>query len=510
MTRIISFVICAAILTSCARKEQASAPPLAPEEAKRNATDWTAKTELYLEYPPLVTGKTGRFAIHLTRLDNFKALAAGRAEVVLRAADGKADTFPATGPSSPGIFGADVRPGTPGQYRMLLNVAAPDFTDTHDLGMVTVFADEKAAAAEPEAKPKEETIAFLKEQQWSLEFGTEVVRERSLHESVTIPGQIIARAGGEAEVSVPFDGRVVSNQLPAPGTEVQKDQVLAQIVPPIENPASIEELEYQRAEAEAALNLARKESARVERLVSAGAVPARRVDEAQTAEITAAARLRAAQGRIAHYEDTRNATGPGEMKPFMMRAPITGIVAETHATTGAIVKSGETLFKLVDISSVYAEGKLPESELPRISKMTGAQLEVPGSGRVVPLRRLISLGRLVDPATRTVNLIYEAGNAGRTLAVGQAISLRLTTAGGAQGVAVPESAIVDDGGRPVLFVQLAGETFARRPVTLGMRDADYVQVLSGVRPGERVVTRGAYLIRLSAMSAQIPAHGHVH
>ena len=76
--------------------------------------------------------------------------------------------------------------------------------------------------------------------------------------------------------------------------------------------------------------------------------------------------------------------------------------------------------------------------------------------------------------------------------------------------AVPESAIVDDGGRPVVFVQLEGEKFARRPVTLGNRESGYVQVLEGVRPGERVVTRGAYLIRLAAMSNQIPAHGHVH
>ena len=77
-------------------------------------------------------------------------------------------------------------------------------------------------------------------------------------------------------------------------------------------------------------------------------------------------------------------------------------------------------------------------------------------------------------------------------------------------MAVPEDAVIDDGGRPVVFVQAAGESFARRPVRLGARAAGYVQVLEGVRPAERVVTRGAYLIRLAALSPQIPAHGHVH
>jgi cobalt-zinc-cadmium efflux system membrane fusion protein len=70
--------------------------------------------------------------------------------------------------------------------------------------------------------------------------------------------------------------------------------------------------------------------------------------------------------------------------------------------------------------------------------------------------------------------------------------------------------VVDDGGSPVVFVQIDGESFERRPVRLGSSEGGYVHVLEGVVPGERVVSRGAYLVRLAAMSSQIPAHGHVH
>jgi multidrug efflux pump subunit AcrA (membrane-fusion protein) len=101
-------------------------------------------------------------------------------------------------------------------------------------------------------------------------------------------------------------------------------------------------------------------------------------------------------------------------------------------------------------------------------------------------------------------------NSDRRLAIGQALSVRLFLSQGASTVAVPEDAVIDDGGRPVVFVQVGGESFARRPVRLGARAAGHVQVLEGVRPGERVVTRGGYLIRLAALSPQIPAHGHVH
>jgi multidrug efflux pump subunit AcrA (membrane-fusion protein) len=75
---------------------------------------------------------------------------------------------------------------------------------------------------------------------------------------------------------------------------------------------------------------------------------------------------------------------------------------------------------------------------------------------------------------------------------------------------VPAAAIVDDAGRPIVFVQREGETFERRAVTVGARSGDLVQILEGVTAGERIVTTGAYLVRLASLSTSVPAHGHVH
>jgi multidrug efflux pump subunit AcrA (membrane-fusion protein) len=115
----------------------------------------------------------------------------------------------------------------------------------------------------------------------------------------------------------------------------------------------------------------------------------------------------------------------------------------------------------------------------------------------------------VDPQSRTFPVIYQVDNRDRSIAIHQALHVRLLTKASGVAPAVPESALVDDGGRPVIFIQESGEAFLRRPVKLGIREGGYVQVL-GVFPGERVVTRGAHLIRLAAMSNQVPAHGHVH
>ncbi|MGZ5433489.1 MAG: CBS domain-containing protein [Thermoanaerobaculia bacterium] len=70
--------------------------------------------------------------------------------------------------------------------------------------------------------------------------------------------------------------------------------------------------------------------------------------------------------------------------------------------------------------------------------------------------------------------------------------------------------VVDEDGHPVAYVELEGELFERRPLKLGTRQGDRVQVVEGLKTGDRVVTLGAYNIRLQAASGAVPAHGHAH
>ena len=76
--------------------------------------------------------------------------------------------------------------------------------------------------------------------------------------------------------------------------------------------------------------------------------------------------------------------------------------------------------------------------------------------------------------------------------------------------AVPRDAVLMEAGRPYVFVQTGGESFARRYIDIATRDGDLVGVRSGVKPGERVVTRGAYDVQLASAAGGVPAKGHVH
>jgi multidrug efflux pump subunit AcrA (membrane-fusion protein) len=124
--------------------------------------------------------------------------------------------------------------------------------------------------------------------------------------------------------------------------------------------------------------------------------------------------------------------------------------------------------------------------------------------------RLASLGKVLDPASRTLPITFAFDNRSLALPVGQVVFLHLLLGDTSRSPVVPPAAVVDDAGRPIVFVQRTGETFERRPVTLGARSGDLVQIVEGVKVGERVVTKGAYLVRLASLSTSVPAHGHVH
>jgi len=516
--KIIIVVAVAAAIVSC-RNQDASAVSEKKAPAAQDAdaakqpevisvTDWTERTELFMEYPPLVAARNSRFAVHLTAIGSFKPLKSGTVNVLLQGPGGT-QTFTTTGPSRPGIFGVDVKPERAGAYTMTVQLKSSSLSDTHSVGSVTVYADEAAAANHPADKPKEQTIAFLKEQQWSLDFATAPVTERAERESFIVTGEVQPRTGGQGEITAPIEGRLVNVVTVPVGGSLTRGQVVARIAPATNTPGDRPALELARSEAENALRFIRHDRERAERLVAAGAAPERRLEEAKLAETGAQERLKAAEARLAQYETTRQAGSDSPSRLFSVRAPISGTVVESRAVSGANARAGDTLFRLVDTNTVFVAGNVPEGDLPRLRQITGAEIRI-GEGVTKPAGRLVSTGRVVDARSRTVPVIYETSNADRRLAIGQAVEVRLFTSGSSTAPTIPESAIVDDAGRPVVFVQLEGEAFARRPVRLGNQQGGTVQVLEGIKPGERVVTKGAYLIRLAAMSSSIPAHGHVH
>ena len=286
--------------------------------------------------------------------------------------------------------------------------------------------------------------------------------------------------------------------------------VLAELMPQSTQAADRPSLDVDLAEARAQLRLAEAERARVERLTAAGAIPGRRLEEAQLAAATARTRVEAAEARLGQLDTARAGRGDGNRDArFVLRAPFAGVVTEVGARQGVAVEQGTALFRIVALDAIDVVALVPEADLPRMASLADAHAIVPGHDAPIALGTPVSRGRVLDPATRTLPVVFRLKQPPTHLVVGQRVTVQLSTGTAADALAVPASALVDDGGRLVVFVQTAGETFERRPVTVRARDGALVGI-DGVNEGEHVVVRGAPLVRLASMSSQVPAHGHVH
>jgi membrane fusion protein, heavy metal efflux system len=498
-------------MAACAR--QGEAPKAEPPTL--NLTHWTAKTELYMEYPPLVAGQAARFAVHLTRLDDFQALNAGTPSIEFTTESGGPPTvLRGSPPSRPGAFRVDGTPPAAGRYRWTLVIEAPALTDRHDLGAVTVFANEANAKAEVDKRPPDDpaAIAYLKEQQWTNAFATAPVREGELRTSIRVPAAIEPLSGGEAVVSAPASGRFIADSLVAIGTSVRSGQPLGRLEPRLSGTDDHATLASDVAQTQLALDSASAEQTRAERLLADRAVPARRVEDARRAVATAEARLRAAEARLAQRNETlRSGGGAASGNAFTVRAPIAGRVADVFATLGASYDEGAQLFKIVRTDRVELRAQIPASDAAITRDLTDVAFEIPGRADVLPLRaeHRHDAG-VIDPKTGALPVQFEVQNPGGQLLVGQSGTAVLYKRDRLRVPTVPKAAVLLEAGRPYVFVQIGGERFARRYVEIATRDGDQIGLKSGVGLGDRVVIRGAYDVQLASAAKGLPAEGHVH
>ena len=510
-----NLTIIAILLTICSGSgcsRQTDQPKAEP--APLNVTHWSEKSELYMEYPPLVAGHSALFAVHLTKLDDFKALNAGTPSIEFASESGGAPTvLRGSPPSRPGAFRVEGKPPAPGRYQWALLVDAPGLVDRHELGTITVFGDDAAAKADAEKHPADDpaAIAYLKEQQWTNEFATARVVEADLRSSIRVPAEIEPLSGGEAVVAAPAAGRFVAASLVSIGTTVRAGQTLGRLEPRLANTEDHATLTSEVAQARVALDSAQAEKARAERLLADRAVPARRVEDAQRAVATAEARLLAAEARLAQRNETlQSGGGAASGNAFAIRAPIAGRVADVFATLGASYDEGAPLFKIVRTDRVELRAHIPAPDAAGTRDLTEVAFEVPGRSDVIPLRseHRHDAG-VIDPKTGALPVQFEVQNPGELL-IGQAGTAVLYKRDRVRAPTVPKAAVLLEAGRPYVFVQTGGERFARRYVEIATRDGDQVGLKRGVAVGDRVVIKGAYEVQLASAAKGLPAEGHVH
>ncbi len=251
-------------------------------------------------------------------------------------------------------------------------------------------------------------------------------------------------------------------------------------------------------EREIELERLEREAARAERLYAAGAAPLKRLEEARH------------DLEVVRAELTAMGAGTEGDYHLRVRSPIGGVIASRSFVPGGRVEAGEALFTVVDPSTVWLRVRMPADDASGVAPDARATFTVEGSDARRAASRLVSVGSVLDPETRTVPVVFEVENADGSIKIGQFASATVPVGGTARGIAIPSGAVLDDAGTSIAYVQAEGETFERRVLSLGESDGAYAIVLSGIREGERVVTAGAYQVRLASLSDVPLSGGHAH
>lgn len=476
-------------------------------------TRWSERLEVFVEYPATTPGKEIAMLVHVTALDDFRPADVGALHLELAGPAPLRVERPK--PDQPGTYTLSFVASKAGKYTGKLTLDGKH-AESIDLEL-RVFEDDKQARA---AVPKEEEgahIELLKEQQWGVPFATAFAARGTVIASIDVAGEVETPPGGSGEVGAPIAGRLVAppKGLPKPGDAVKKGEVLATLAPAPSSPEEAARATLAVSEAETHLARARAAAERAERLIADQAISQRELEDARREVKLAEDALRAAQNARQLFTGASTGSGAGSWR---LVSPIDGTLVDVLATPGAAVAAGTVLFRVVDTRELWIRARVPEQDASRLRTDRDASYRIPGVDAYFPIpvassdggAGVVTVSRVVAPASRTVDVIYALKSPDPRLRVGALVQVSVPAGGDFSGVVVPAGAILEDDGRQVAYVQLDGEHFAERAVRVGPRQGGVVGVEHGIAAGERVVTRGAHVVRLAARSGRSEPHGHVH
>ena len=351
-------------------------------------------------------------------------------------------------------------------------------------------------------------LTLTDEQAAATEIATEVVRSSALAAEVRVPARIVPTETGQAQVGALVDGRVV-RLLVAEGQSVRRGAAVAVIESPEVARLQGEYLRTQARVTQARQQLDRSRQLAAENLISQTlleqAVADARASESEAAAI--AGEIRAEGGSAPGH--------PGAVSGRVtVTSPISGVVSERQAELGAFVQAAAPLYEVVAPGQVYADASVDPDVASRVGSGDAAVIEAPGGRRFRGVVQFVSAE--VAGETRTATVRLRVTNATAELRPETFVTVIFDveagegTAEGRSALTVPTEAVDRDGGDAYVWVPVDGEprTYARRAVRLGQATGDRVEVLSGLEPGEPVVTAGVFALKSFMSRGELSEHEH--
>ena len=317
--------------------------------------------------------------------------------------------------------------------------------------------------------------------QFGITFGT--VDMRTLRNEVRTVGVVTFDETRIAQVAPKFGGFVERLHVDFTGQPVRRGQPLLEIYSP-ELVAAQEELLVAR---------------RLERTMDESTVPG---VPAGSSNLLAAARRRLRLWDISEAQ-IEEILRTGEVRRTLtLHAPASGVVVEKNVVDGQAIQAGQTLYTIADLSEVWIDAELREADAGSVREGSGATIELaalpgrPFKGRVEYVYPTL------QEASRTLRARVAVANSDGRLKPGMYATVRITTPT-RRALTVPASAIIRTGERSMVFVDMGGGTLMPHEVETGRTGDQFVEVLSGVEPGQRVVTSAQFLLDSESNLAEV-------
>jgi membrane fusion protein, heavy metal efflux system len=467
------------------------------ETLSQDTTLWTDMTELFVEFPVLVVGRPSRFAAHFTRLERHRPVLEGRVTVSL-IKDQRGIRHTVEEPVAPGIFAPTLQPNAPGIYQLVIDLETPEYRDRIVVDGIQVFASlEDARRTLPIEDDFGGAIAFLKEQAWKLDFQTARVIKGEIYDVINTSG-VWKSAPGTTKTLIANAGGVVglTDLNLIRGANIKQGQLLMTISG---SGLASNNLKAEVDQARANYEQARSEYERKKQLYELKIVPKAEFEQVEN-------RYRVIKST---FETLSSGYADGGLQ---VRAPFNGYIKSINVGNGDYVDQGADLVTVGTLHSRLLETHVSISQAHNLENIHNIWYQrEPGkwSGLNESGGSIISVGKAIEQFQPLLP-VYARVTEAVVGPEGGFTEVQIAVGSQRESTLAPLSALLENFGTYEVIVQLAGETYERRPVSIGRRNGELVEITRGLEPGEMVVTEGAYQVKMASMSGQIPAHGHVH
>lgn len=369
----------------------------------------------------------------------------------------------------------------------------------------------------PAATPEPQVVVLDAQAQQHAGILLDSVREVSHAEQISAPGVLAVDDTRTARIGSLQEGLVLETRALV-GDRVRSGQLLATMHGHAVHDAwaGYRKAVADRRRLQKALAYASDALGRAERLYAGKAISLQERQRAELEQVSAAEQVDMAEAEVhrsieelshigIRIDDTKDGTASESTEQIPVRSPLTGTVLDRLVTPGTTVTPGTAMFVVSDLSTLWAIAELDELHLSRVQVGRPIEVRVAAYPDVVFPGKVAFVADRVNPKTRRITVRATVPNADGRLKPEMYATVALGESAARTVAVVPAASVQNVDNTSVVFVAEDNGRFRARPVTTGAATAEGIEVTAGLRAGERIVTRGAFVLKSELLKASMQA-----